>query len=85
MEQIGTISQYLFPELYTETMTICDSTSNKKEWTEHIESLLLQMTSQEIDDVTRRYTVHGLILAYVYLQQNDIKALQDWTERGGLI
>lgn len=84
MEQIGVVSQYLFPKLYAETMSICDATSNKNEWTERIETLLLQMTSQEIDDVTRRYTVHGLILAYVYLQQNDVKALQDWTERGGL-
>jgi len=84
MEQIGEIAKHLFPDLYSETKNICNDSSNKQEWTERIEALLLQRVGQEVDDITRRYIIHGLILAYVYLQLNDIRTLQDWTEKGGL-
>ncbi len=84
MEYIGQISKYLFPDLYSETKNICKNTSDKHEWTEHIESLLLTKADRKIDDTTRRFIVHGLILSYVYFQLNDINALKAWTERGGL-
>ena len=84
MEYIGQISKYLFPDLYAETKNICKNTSDKHEWTEYIESLLLKKADRKIDDTTRRFIVHGLILSYVYLQLNDINELRDWTERGGL-
>lgn len=84
MEQIGEISKYLFPKVYEVTKEVCDDTSDKREWTRRIEEELKQNIGREIDDKTRIYLVHGLILAYVYIQCNDIKALQDWTERGGI-
>ncbi|MBQ5989317.1 MAG: DUF87 domain-containing protein [Oscillospiraceae bacterium] len=84
MEQIGEISKYLFPKAYEATKEVCDDTSDKREWTRRIEEELKQNIGREIDDKTRIYLVHGLILAYVYIQCNDIKALQDWTERGGI-
>ena len=84
MEYIGQIAKHLFPDLYSETKNICKNTSDKHEWTEYIESLLLKKADRKIDDTTRRFIVHGLILSYVYLQLNDINSLQDWTEIGGL-
>ncbi|WP_028517446.1 helicase HerA domain-containing protein [Ruminococcus flavefaciens] len=84
MEQIGEIVRSLFPDLYSETKKICSDTSDKKAWTNHIETLLLQKYNQDIDDITRRYIIHGLVLAYVYLHLNDVNTLKDWTEMGGL-
>lgn len=84
MEQIGTISRYLFDTVYEETKNICNDTSDKQEWTNNIEYQLLKVVGDDIDDRTRRYIIHGLILSYVYLEQNDIATLQEWTETGGL-
>ena len=84
MEQIGTISRYLFDTVYEETKNICNDTSDKQEWTNNIEYQLLKVIGDDIDDRTRRYIIHGLILSYVYLEQNDIATLQEWTETGGL-
>lgn len=84
MEQIGTISRYLFDTVYEETKNICNDTSDKQEWTNSIEYQLLKVVGDDIDDRTRRYIIHGLILSYVYLEQNDIATLQEWTETGGL-
>ena len=84
MTKLAPIMDALFPEIKATVKDLYSETTDPKEWTMSAETALVRNYPVEISSQTRRDIIQGIMTHYLLNELNNINALKEWCEKGGL-
>ena len=84
MTKIATVVNALYPDVMEAVKAAYAESSERTEWTNAANAVLLNLYADSITDKTRRDIIQGIMTYYLMNVLNKVDVLEDWKNRGGL-